>query len=146
VAVQVKWPEHAEFFTRWFDPLQAAAGLKDSEIARRALMSHSTISGWRSGRQQPTAYRIAAVAAVFDRPATEAWAAAGIRVDADNEVVREHGPVETVERIRAAGLSPALTAILVDQYLDDVLRSRLAVERRLQEKLDLLGAASPAGR
>lgn len=72
-----------EFFA-WFDRAKDDAGFTyDSDVAKAAGMSHTSISGWRSGRQRPTAKSLSDVARVLNKSAQEAWAKAGLMTASD---------------------------------------------------------------
>ncbi len=73
------WPRE-EFFA-WFD--QERSRLRadlpnDFAIAKAAGMSHTTLSGWRSGRQAPTMQRLASLAQVLGIDHREVWVRAGL--------------------------------------------------------------------
>jgi transcriptional regulator with XRE-family HTH domain len=148
-----KWAKRQSFFTDWYDPWRDAAGIKnDSEVARRAGMSHSSISSWRGGRQRPTAQSLADVAAVLGRPAPEAWEAAGIKVvtgKASLEVgfgATAAGTViepsaedrAAIARIRASKLSKPLQDRLIKEHLDAAREAREAQLRQLQRQIAML--------
>lgn len=133
-----KWPERDDFF-KWFDYWRDKGQFKnDFEVAKLAKLNHSSISAWRGGRQRPNAFSLSAVARVFNRPAREAWAHAGLLTDADLAEMGVATPSEQDEHIRAireSSLSKDKQDLLIAMYQDDLQR---AIARSRQQ-LELLG-------
>lgn len=84
VGTRDEWLEIKDGFFAWFDRAKDEANFTyDSDVAKAAGMSHTSISGWRSGRQRPTAKSLSDVARVLNKSAQEAWAKAGLMTASD---------------------------------------------------------------
>jgi transcriptional regulator with XRE-family HTH domain len=84
VSTRNSWLEFRDDFFVWFDRAKEEAEFTyDSDVAKAAGMSHTTISGWRSGRQRPNSQSLSDVARVLNKSAQEAWARAGLMTASD---------------------------------------------------------------
>jgi len=84
VGTRDEWLEIKDEFFVWFDRAKDEADfVYDSDVAKAAGMSHTSISGWRSGRQRPTARSLSDVARVLKKSAQEAWVKAGLMTAGD---------------------------------------------------------------
>lgn len=111
VGTRNSWLEFRDDFFVWFDRAKEEAEfVYDSDVAKAAGMSHTTISGWRNGRQRPTSQSLSDVARVLKRSAQEAWARAGLMnagdvKKADTPTIRED--LATIDRaIKDPNTSP----------------------------------------
>lgn len=127
----MKWRESVAFFD-WYDYWRDQKRFKnDFEVAKLAGLNHSSISAWRSGRQRPNVFSLSAIARVFDRPAREAWARAGLLTDADlAEMAAASAEDEHIREIRGSSLSKAKQDLLIEMYRQDLQR---AAERSRQQ-------------
>jgi transcriptional regulator with XRE-family HTH domain len=72
------WPEKAEFL-EWLDLKRTQAGIRSYlELAERAGISHTSISGWRTGRQKPSMSSLESIAKVIGAEPREVWVRAGL--------------------------------------------------------------------
>lgn len=78
------WPR--EDFLNWLDREKDRANFKnDFELAEAAGISHSSISGWRTGRQRPSTVTLSKVAQALGVKSREAWLKAGAMAPSDLE-------------------------------------------------------------
>jgi transcriptional regulator with XRE-family HTH domain len=133
-----------EFFV-WYDRAKDRAKFAyDSDVAKAAGLSHTSISGWRSGRQRPNAQSLSAVARALGVPAKDAWFHAGLMSEADlageSEPEAPYGPdqwgVDIIET--NSNLDPAAKARLIAIFLEQERRDREEKERRLREQINLV--------
>lgn len=134
------WPR-AEFFA-WFDRrLDSSDYRNEYELARAAGVSHSAISSWRKGRQRPGTASLRKLAPKLGVGEAEILTRAG---DPNATIGGAHEPSaeerRAIQLIRSSNLSPSLQERLVREYLEEAARSRDALERSLQSKIDLLKA------
>lgn len=125
------WPR--EDFLAWLDDERDRAGFKhDLELADAAGISHSSISGWRNGRQRPSTATLTKVAKALGKPPRELWVRAGAP-EADD--LGGHEPAaedrRAIQLIRDSKLSEPAKRMLIDRYLEKVRRA----ERELREDI-----------
>lgn len=140
VSTRDRWTEIKDEFFVWYDQAKNNAGFTyDSDVAKAAKMSHTSISGWRTGRQRPNAQSLSAVAAVLKQPAREAWARAGLLTEADlaEAPVEDHWGVEIIKS--SARLDAGAKAKLIAIFLEQERRDREEKERRLREQIEIAG-------
>ena len=131
------WPRLA--FFRWFDAQKQKAGIdQDSEVARLAGLSHTTISAWRHGKQRPSVWPLSAIARVFKVPARIAWAEAGLLTDEDLREMMTPEELEGLDIIEATGLDRETKDRLKALHLANVARNKEDELRRVREQIDLL--------
>lgn len=131
------WPRDA--FFDWFDRVRPAAGFKNEyEFSRAAGISHSAISGWRSGRQRPSMALLSKVAKALDIAPREVWLKAGLVDEQDVAPAStrdDHEPAaadrRAIQLIRDSKLSEPAKRMLIDRYLEKVRRA----ERELREDI-----------
>lgn len=76
VGTRNDWPQ-AEFVA-WLDGVRRQLGLpSDYQLARHLGISHTLISGWRGGRQQPSMQTLSSMAAVLEEDPRRLWVLAG---------------------------------------------------------------------
>lgn len=133
-----------DFFV-WYDRAKDRAEFTyDSDVAKAAGLSHTSISGWRSGRQRPNAQSLSAVARALGVPAKDAWFHAGLMSDADMagqpEPEAPYGQdqwgVDIIEAKK--GLSRERKDQLIAMFLEQERRDREEKERRLREQINLV--------
>lgn len=134
------WPRDA--FFDWFDRVRPAAGFKNEyEFSRAAGISHSAISGWRSGRQRPSMATLSKVGKALGVAPREVWLVAGLVNEQDvAPAIAQDGrePAaedrRAIEMIRSSKLSEPAKKMLIDRYLDKVRRA----EAELREDMKVL--------
>lgn len=131
------WPR--ETFLTWLDGEYERVGIKnDLDLAERANISHSSISGWRNGRQRPSQATLKKVAGALGRTAREVWLKAGaMGADDLGDLLPEDERAVALIRGHAT-LTDEAKEMLVRTFLADRQREREASERRLMETIDLL--------
>lgn len=125
------WPR--EEFLAWLDEERDRAGFKhDLDLAEAAGISHSSISGWRNGRQKPSTPTLTKVAKALGKPPREVWLRAGAM---EQEDLGGHEPAaddrRAIQMIRDSKLSEPAKKMLIERYLEKVRRA----ERELREDL-----------
>jgi transcriptional regulator with XRE-family HTH domain len=117
------WPR--EEFMRWLDEQRAQAGYaNDFALAEAVPISHTTLSGWRNGRQRPTVAKLAEVAAALNLDPRHLWVRAGLMT------------AEEVGLPRDAEPEPLADA---DEATRDLIRNSSALdEAGKQELLEML--------
>lgn len=127
---------------RWLDSQRASAGyVTDFALAEAAGISHSTLSGWRSGRQTPTAKKLSVIAEALDIDPRYLWVRAGLMTP--EEVGLERGaepapPADPDEATRALILNSSdldeagkaeMLRMLDEQVRDDAARRHSTFSR-----------------
>lgn len=129
------WPR--DEFMRWLDEQRQKAGFaNDYAFADAAGISHSTISGWRNGRQRPTQTSLARIAVVLHVDPRYLFVRAGLFSPEDLGLDPQAEPDETVDAdaatrqmISASDLPDTQKAALLS-LLDDMAKSD--AERRFE--------------
>ena len=131
------WPR-VEFFD-WFDEKKKAAGYTyDSDVAKAAGISHTSISGWRTGRQRPNVFSLSDVAKVLKTSARLAWAKAGLLTDEDLREMMTPEELDGLDLIEASNLDRNTKDKLKALHLARVARDREDSLQQLREQIDLL--------
>lgn len=131
------WPRVS--FFQWFDAQKKKVEIEqDSEVARLADLSHTTISAWRHGKQRPSVWPLSAVARVLRVPARVAWAEAGLLTDDDLREMLTPEELSGLDIIEASGLSREDKDRLKVIHLANVARNQDDEMRRLREQIDLM--------
>lgn len=87
-------------FLAWLDLAKARARIRsDLELAERAGISHTSISGWRNNRQRPSLDSLEAIARVFEVPARELWVRAGLVAPEQVEPATREPELDEEERM-----------------------------------------------
>jgi transcriptional regulator with XRE-family HTH domain len=131
------WPRLS--FFRWFDAQKKKVEIEqDSEVARLAQLSHTTISAWRHGKQRPSVWPLSAIARVLKVPARVAWAEAGLLTEDDLREMMTPEELDGLDLIEASNLSRQAKDRLKAIHLANVARNREDEMRRVREQIDLL--------
>lgn len=145
VSTRKDWLRLKDDFFVWYDRAKDRAEFAyDSDVAKAAGLSHTSISGWRSGRQRPNAQSLSAVARALSVPAKDAWFHAGLMSEADMadqpEPEAPYGQDQWgVDIIEAKqGLSRDRKDKLIAMFLEQERRDREEKERRLREQINLV--------
>lgn len=132
---------------RWLDEQRARAGYpNDFALAEAVGISHTTLSGWRNGRQRPTTAKLADVAVVLDIDPRFLWVRAGLMSaeEVGLDPTSEPGPMvdadeATRQMIEGSSLSPdqkaALLAMLDEEARDDAAQRQRRFQRLLSRDL-----------
>lgn len=133
------WPR--EDFLNWLDDERDRAGFKhDFELAEAAGISHSSISGWRNGRQRPSAATLAKIAVALGVGAHEVLRRAGALEMVATMLPVDRGPdtwgVQIIES--NPKLSRDAKDKLIAIFLEQERRDREEKERRLREQINLV--------
>lgn len=133
------WPRD-EFF-EWFDRVLRASRFKNEyELSRAAGISHSAISGWRKGRQRPSAATLTKVATALDVGAHEVLSRAGALEAVATMIPAEQDDdawgVQIIER--STKLSREAKDKLIAIFVEQERRDREEKERRLREQINLV--------
>lgn len=134
------WPRD-EFF-EWFDRALRVSRFKNEyELSRTAGISHSAISGWRKGRQRPSAATLAKVAAALEVEPQEILRRAGaVEAIATMATTADHHQdswgVQIIER--SSALTRDAKDKLIAIFLEQERRDREEKERRLREQINLV--------
>lgn len=145
VSTREDWLRLKDDFFVWYDRAKDRAEFAyDSDVAKAAGLSHTSISGWRSGRQRPNAQSLSAVARALGVPAKDAWFHAGLMSEADlagePEPEAPYGPDQWGVDIIEANpkLDPDAKAKMIAIFLEQERRDREEKERRLREQINLV--------
>lgn len=131
------WPRLS--FFRWFDAQKKKVEIEqDSEVARLAELSHTTISAWRHGKQRPSVWPLSAIARVLKVPARVVWAEAGLLTDADIREMMTPEELGGLDLIEASNLSREAKDRLKAIHLAQVARDREDAMRRVREQIELM--------
>lgn len=141
VRTRSDWPR--EEFMRWLDEQRNRAGyVNDSALADAAGISHSTISGWRNGRQKPTQQSLTSAAEALGIDPRHLWIRAGLLTAEElgfETDAAEPGPLADADSAaRQAISSSRLTAdrkAALMALLDDLAHSDAARRFEVIEKL-----------
>lgn len=133
------WPR--EEFLAWLDDARDQAGFRhDLELAEAAGISHSSISGWRNGRQRPSAATLAKVAEALKVGAHEVLRRAGALEAVATMLPPDRGP--DAWGIQIIESNPKLSRDAKDKliaiFLEQERRDREEKERRLREQINLV--------
>jgi len=140
VRTRSDWPR--EEFMKWLDEQRARAGFpNDFALAEAVGISHTTLSGWRNGRQRPTTKKLADVAAVLDIDPRFLWLRAGLMsaeevglADTDEPGPLVDADEATRQMIQGSDLSPEKKAELL-AMLDEEARDDAAQRQRRYQRL-----------
>jgi transcriptional regulator with XRE-family HTH domain len=132
------WPR--EEFLAWLDGERDRAGFKhDLELAEAAGISHSSISGWRNGRQRPSAATLAKLAEPLGVGAHEVLKKAGALEAVATMMPAASDDAWGVQIIeRSTKLSREAKDKLIAIFLEQERRDREEKERRLREQINLV--------
>lgn len=131
------WPR--ESFFVWFEAAKKAAGIVlDSDVAKAAGLSHTTISAWRHGKQRPSIWPLSAIARVLKTKARVAWAQAGLLTEDDLREAMTPEELDGLDLIEASPLSRDAKDKLKAIHLAQVARDREDALRRVREQIDLM--------
>lgn len=132
------WPR--DEFMEWFDRALRASRFKNEyELSRTAGISHSAISGWRKGRQRPSAATLTKIAEALEIGAHEVLRRAGALEAVVVEVPTASDDAWGVQIIeRSTKLSREAKDKLIAIFLEQERRDREEKERRLREQINLV--------
>lgn len=132
------WPRLS--FFDWFEAQKKKVEIEqDSEVARLAGLSHTTISAWRHGKQRPSVWPLSAIARVLRVPARIAWAEAGLLTEDDLREMMSPEELSGLDMIEASNLDRDTKDKLKAIHLATVARNREDEMRRVREQIDLMG-------
>ncbi len=132
------WPR--ESFFVWFEAAKRAAGIEnDSDVAKLAQLSHTTISAWRHGKQRPSVWPLSAIARVLNTKARIAWTQAGLLTEEDLREAMTPEELDGLDLIEASSLDRETKDRLKVIHLAQTARDREDAMRRIREQIDLLG-------